>query len=344
MHESDPAVNGSPLLSVKGLTVEFPGRGRRQPFRAVDDVTLDVGHRETVGLVGESGAGKSTIGRAVLGLAPVTSGQIVFAGADITHARGAARRRLGRELQVVFQDPYSSLNPTRTVGQTIAESVLAHEKAEKAALEARVGSMLERVGLPADAARRYPSQFSGGQRQRIAIARALISGPKLVICDEPVTALDLSIQAQILNLLRNLQSEFALGYLFVAHDLSVVRHVAHRVIVLYRGTIVEQGPTEALYTNPRHPYTQALLDAMPVPDPRRQRERQERRRQRRAPVQGAPTSADACPFTGRCPHAIDICHAQRPAQEITPEGTRVACHRWRELGAQSQESAIALPR
>jgi oligopeptide/dipeptide ABC transporter ATP-binding protein len=344
MSESDPVVNGSPLLSIEGLTVEFPGRGRRQPFRAVDDVTLEVGHRETVGLVGESGAGKSTIGRAVLGLAPVTSGRIVFAGTDITHARGAGRRRLGRELQVVFQDPYSSLNPTRTVGQTIAESVLAHEKAGRVQLEARVGSMLGRVGLPADAARRYPSQFSGGQRQRIAIARALVSGPKLVICDEPVTALDLSIQAQILNLLRNLQSEFALGYLFVAHDLSVVRHVAHRVIVLYRGTIVEQGPTEALYTNPRHPYTQALLDAMPVPDPRRQRERQERRRQRRARVQGAPTSADACPFTGRCPHAIDICHVQRPAQERTPEGTRVACHRWRELGAQSQESAVALPR
>jgi oligopeptide/dipeptide ABC transporter ATP-binding protein len=326
--EPDPVVNGAPLLSIEGLTVEFPGRGRRQPFRAVDGVTLEVGHRETVGLVGESGAGKSTIGRAVLGLAPVTSGRVVFAGTDITHARGAQRRRLGRDLQVVFQDPYSSLNPTRTVGQTIAESVLAHEKAEKAQLEARVGSMLERVG----------------QRQRIAIARALVSGPKLVICDEPVTALDLSIQAQILNLLRNLQSEFALGYLFVAHDLSVVRHVAHRVIVLYRVTIVEQGPTEALYTNPRHPYTQALLDAMPVPDPRRQRERQERRRQRRAPVQGAPTSADACPFTGRCPHAIDICHAQRPPQEHTPEGTRVACHRWRELGAQSHESAVALPR
>jgi oligopeptide/dipeptide ABC transporter ATP-binding protein len=329
------------LLEIDGLVVEFEGRRGRKPTRAVDDVSLALGVRETVGLVGESGAGKSTIGRAVLGLVPVTSGTISFAGAEITNARGEDRRRLGRELQVVFQDPYSSLNPTRTIGQTLGESVRAHQKIGKAELDALVNAILERVGLPTDAGRRYPTQFSGGQRQRVAIARALISRPRLVICDEPVTALDLSIQAQILNLLRDLQDELSLSYLFVAHDLSVVRHVAHRVIVLYRGVIVEEGPTEALYAHPRHPYTQALLDAMPVPDPRQQRERRERQRRRRVEQRAAQWSSDGCPFTPRCPHAIEICRAQRPGQERTPEGTLVACHRWRELAPRLEQSGIA---
>jgi oligopeptide/dipeptide ABC transporter ATP-binding protein len=334
--------DADPLLAVQGLVVEFAGRRGRKPTRAVDDVSLELGTRETVGLVGESGAGKSTIGRAILGLVPATAGTISFAGDEITHARGEARRRLGRELQVVFQDPYSSLNPTRTIGQTLGESVRAHEKVGKVQLDTLVRTMLERVGLPADAARRYPTQFSGGQRQRIAIARALISRPRLVICDEPVTALDLSIQAQILNLLRGLQHELALSYLFVAHDLSVVRHVAHRVIVLYRGSIVEQGPTEALYTHPRHPYTQALLDAMPIPDPRQQRERRERQRQHKVSLRPVQSLTEGCPFTARCPHAIAICHAIRPPQEHTPEGTLVACHRWRELGPRLEQSGIAL--
>jgi oligopeptide/dipeptide ABC transporter ATP-binding protein len=331
-----------PLLEVNGLVVEFPGRRGRKPTRAVDDVTLAIGTRETVGLVGESGAGKSTIGRAVLGLVPVTSGTIAFAGADITNARGEDRRRLGRELQVVFQDPYSSLNPTRTIGQTLGESVRAHEKVGKAHLDELVRGILERVGLPADAARRYPTQFSGGQRQRIAIARALISRPRLVICDEPVTALDLSIQAQILNLLRDLQSELDLSYLFVAHDLAVVRHVAHRVIVLYRGAIVEQGPTEEVYAHPRHPYTQALLDAMPVPDPRLQRERREAQRRRRSGLRGSGSSGQGCAFAARCPHAIDVCDVRRPLQERTPQGTWVACHRWPELAPGIEQSGIAL--
>src|SRR6185369_11786443 len=237
-------------------------------------VSLSVAARETVGLVGESGSGKSTIGRAILGLTPVNDGTVAFDGADITHADYRARQRLAADLQVVFQDPYSSLNPTRTIGQTLAETLRVQGKRHtKAEVTERVRWMLERVGLPADAAGRYPAHFSGGQRQRIAIARALMVQPRLVICDEPVSALDLSVQAQVLNLLRELQNEFQLGYLFIAHDLAVVRHLSHRIIVLYRGRIMEEGSAATVYANPLHPYTQTLLEAAPVPDPERQRQR-----------------------------------------------------------------------
>ncbi len=330
MPTTDAVAGDAPLLEISRLTVEFAGRRRRRTVRAVDDVSLTVGARETVGLVGESGSGKSTIGRAVLGLVPVTSGTISFAGDDITHARYAERRRLGRELQVVFQDPYSSLNPTRTIGQTLTETLRAQSDAGKEEAAARVSTMLERVGLPADAAQRYPARFSGGQRQRIAIARALMAQPRLVICDEPTSALDLSVQAQVLNLLRELQDEFQLGYLFISHDLAVVRHLSHRIVVLYQGRIMEQGPAAQVYERPTHPYTRALIEAAPVPDPRDQRRRRALRL-RQAPVSHAPVPENACPFAPRCPHAIDLCRTARPLLEPMPSGGMVACHRWQEL-------------
>jgi oligopeptide/dipeptide ABC transporter ATP-binding protein len=321
-----------PLLDVRELTVEYPlGRGR-PPLRAVDRVSFTVAAGETVGLVGESGSGKTTIGRAILGLAPVKEGVISLAGSEITHAGYRQRRQLSSELQVVFQDPYSSLNPTRTIGQTLAETLRAQGTARSVAV-ARVREMLERVGLPADAAGRYPAHFSGGQRQRIAIARALMAQPQLVVCDEPASALDLSVQAQVLNLLRELQHQFQLSYLFIAHDLAVVRHLSHRIIVLYHGRIMEHGDAAGVYSNPVHPYTQALLDAAPVPDPDEQARRRSRRH--RTTVSAAPATADSCPFASRCPHTIDICRTNQPPLETTPAGTLVACHRWHELANQS---------
>jgi ABC-type oligopeptide transport system ATPase subunit len=261
------------LLDVRNLVVEYPGRRSRPPTRAVDDVSFEIGPRETLGLVGESGSGKTTIGRAILGLTPVTGGTIAFAGKDITRARYNERRALSGDLQVVFQDPYSSLNPTRTVGQTLAEPVRGRSASSPAELQAAIAWILDRVGLAADAAKRYPSHFSGGQRQRIAIARALIVRPRLVICDEPVSSLDLSVQAQVLNLFRELQDELSVSYLFVAHDLAVVRHLSDRIVVLHQGRVVEQGSAERVYRAPVEPYTKALLEASPIPDPELQRAR-----------------------------------------------------------------------
>jgi peptide/nickel transport system ATP-binding protein len=272
------------LLNVENLAVRYR-RGRRTLPPAVSGVNLSVGVGETVALVGESGSGKSTIGNAVLGLVPAAEGRIEFDGEDITQADTTRRRSLTREIQAIFQDPYGSLNPMRTVGQTLVEPLRAHRIPAPAE---RVTEALERVGLPADAADRYPGQFSGGQRQRVAIARALVVGPKLVICDEPTSSLDLSVQAQVLNLLLRLQREEGLGYLFITHDLAVVRHIAHRVVVLYRGEVVESGPTAQVCDDPRHDYTRALLAAVPDPDPVEQRAK--RRAYRDTPVRvGTPT-------------------------------------------------------
>jgi peptide/nickel transport system ATP-binding protein len=322
------------LLDVADLRVEFSRGWRRPPLRAVDGVSFSIASGETVGLVGESGSGKTTIGRAILGLAPVAGGMVRFAGEDITSASHRRRRVLSADLQVVFQDPYSSLNPTRTVGQTLAEVLRVHGRPSVREVRDRVRTMLERVGLGADAAARYPGQFSGGQRQRVAIARALMKQPKLVICDEPTSALDLSVQAQVLNLLRDLQRDLGLSYLFVSHDLAVVRHLSHRIIVLYQGQIMEHGDAGTLYKNPGHPYTQALLAAAPVPDPEEQRQRRStliRRDSAQATIDGS----DACPFTPRCPHAIAICRTSRPPLELTATQSLIACHRWRELEART---------
>ena len=268
------------LLEVKDLHVTYR-QSRRREFQALKGVSLAISPGETLGLVGESGSGKTTIGRAVLGQTPVSGGSIAFDGEDITHAPRRRRKELGRELQVVFQDPYSSLNPARTIGQTLAEPLSTDPSLSRDAIRGRMAEILRRVGMPEDTAERYPGQFSGGQRQRIAIARAVIGRPRLVVCDEPVSALDLSVQAQVLNLLNELQRDMGLAMLFISHDLTVVRHISHRTVVLYRGQIVEEGDAQEVNDHPKHPYTRALVDAAPVPDPALQRAKRERRRARR---------------------------------------------------------------
>jgi oligopeptide/dipeptide ABC transporter ATP-binding protein len=330
---------GNPLLEVRDLTVEFARGSRQPPLRAVDGVSFSLAPRETVGLVGESGSGKTTIGRAILGLAPVTAGSIRFQDEEITGSSQRRRRELSSGLQAVFQDPYSSLNPTRTIGQTLAEVLRVQPRLPGDDVRERVREMLERVGLPRDAASRYPAHFSGGQRQRVAIARALMKQPRLVICDEPTSALDLSVQAQVLNLLRELQHEFELSYLFISHDLPVVRHLSQRIIVLYHGRILEHGDAATVYSTPTHPYTQALLAAAPVPDPRLQRQRRTTRL-RRPTVSATFYQPEACPFAPRCPHTIDICNTTRPPLEPTLNGALVACHRWRELQPEITKPAV----
>ena len=261
------------LLRVEELVVEYQGKGwRSKPFRALTDINITIGRGETLGLVGESGSGKTTLGRAVLGLAPVTGGKITFEGRDISHANRKERRILSRDLQVVFQDPYTSLNPALEIGDILAEP-LGVQGMQPAAAKNRVKELLDQVGLPSDAIHRLPREFSGGQRQRVAIARALALSPKLIVCDEPVSALDLSTQARVLDLFLQIQRDTGVSYLFVSHDLDVVRHISHRVAVMYRGEIVEQGPADVVTTDPEHPYTQRLLLASPVPDPDRQEKR-----------------------------------------------------------------------
>ena len=258
------------LLTVDDLVVEYPGAGfRRKPFRALGGVSLRIGESETLGLVGESGSGKTTLGRAVLGLAPVTEGRIVFDGQDISHATPKERRALSRDLQVVFQDPYTSLNPSMSVGDILAEP-LTVQGWKSGDARHRVREVLDQVGMPRDSISRRPREFSGGQRQRVAIARALTLSPKLIVCDEPVSALDLSTQARVLDLFLQIQRDTGVSYLFVSHDLDVVRHISHRVAVMYHGELVEQGDAAAVTEHPEHPYTQRLLLASPVPDPDQQ--------------------------------------------------------------------------
>jgi ABC-type glutathione transport system ATPase component len=258
------------LLQVRDLTVSYGHGGRAH--RALDGVSLDLRAGETLGIVGESGAGKSTLGRAVLGLVPVTAGTIRFGGQDITRLGHRERVAVAARLQVVFQDPNSSLNPARTVGSSLAEPLLGQRRPRRE-VAGRVAEMLARVGLPAEAAHRYPRQFSGGQRQRIAIARALIVAPELVVCDEALSALDLSVQAQIINLLLELRRDLGLAYLFIGHDLAVMRHLADRVLVLRRGQVIEQGTATQVCEQPADPYTRTLMEAAPMPDPRRERAR-----------------------------------------------------------------------
>ncbi|MFF7521876.1 oligopeptide/dipeptide ABC transporter ATP-binding protein [Streptomyces pseudovenezuelae] len=313
-------------LDVRDLTVHYGRRSRRKPVPpAVDGVSFSIAPGETIGLVGESGSGKSTIGKAVLGLQSATGGSISFFGDDITHAAPARRRALAAQLRVVFQDPYSSLNPAMTIGETLAEPLrlMGVGKAEAAR---RARTALERVGLPPSAAERRPRQFSGGQRQRIAVARALVCDPKVVVCDEPVSALDLSTQAQVLNLLADLRDERGLSYLFVAHDLAVVRFLAQRVVVLYRGQVMETGAAAAVVEHPRHPYTRALTAAAPVPRPAEQAARRAAREAMGIGAAGLGTPSTAgCPFASRCPLATDVCRTERPALRRVGDSD-VACH------------------
>lgn len=266
------------ILKIEQLRVEFPRKGfRKPPFVAVDGVDLTIDAGETVALVGESGSGKSTIGRAVLGLNPVAGGRIEFHGEDITHRDRAQQRRLARSMQVIFQDPYSSLNPSKLIGELLLEPLRMDRSVSRSEALRRVEGLIRRVGLPDDTLERYPGRFSGGQRQRIAIARALSVQPELIICDEPTSALDVSTQASVLELLQELQDQFGLAYLFITHDLAVVRHFADRVAVLHGGRVVEEGDVTSVCTAAEHPYTQRLLAAAPVPDPALQRERREAR-------------------------------------------------------------------
>jgi len=299
-----------PALSVRGLVVRYRRAGKAAP--AVDDVSFDVAPGETLGLVGESGSGKSTIGKAILGLQPPAAGQVLLHGSDITRTSLRQRRVAAVDLRVVFQDPYSSLNPAQTIGQTLIEplQVLRVRKEER---WRRVTESLTAVGLPADAAGRYPAQFSGGQRQRIAIARALVCDPKVIVLDEPVSALDLSTQAQVLNLLADLRTSRQLALLFIAHDLGVVRFLAQRVVVLYRGQVMEAGQTEEVTQHPRHPYSIALTAAAPVPQPAEQARRRAAREALGVGTAGAaPPPAAGCPFAARCPLATDVCRTERP--------------------------------
>jgi len=319
-----------PLVSAVGLSKHYAIRGgaflRRQTaaIRAMDGVDLDIMPGETLGLVGESGCGKSTLGRTLIRLIEPTDGTILFDGADITALDAKAMRPKRRAMQIIFQDPYGALNPRMSVEDIVMEPLVIHGARADAATRALVADMLRLVGLPQRAASRFPHEFSGGQRQRVGIARALALKPRFVVCDEPVSALDVSVQAQIVNLLQDLQTELGLTYLFIAHDLSVVKHISDRVAVMYLGKIVEIAEKRMIYAAPQHPYTQALIAAVPVLRP------QDRGRGRRARLAGDIPSAlnppAGCRFHTRCPHVMSICRTQEPLLRTTTAGPKVACH------------------
>ncbi|MGH6895610.1 MAG: ABC transporter ATP-binding protein [Geminicoccaceae bacterium] len=305
-------------------------RRRYLPLKAVDGVSFELRPGETLGIVGESGCGKSTLGRAVLRLIEPSAGRVVWLGDDLGGLDAEALRRHRRAMQIVFQDPLASLDPRMTVGDIIAEPLITHEpRLGKDAVKARVSDMLAKTGLSPQMINRYPHEFSGGQCQRIGIARAMILGPKLIVCDEPVSALDVSIQAQIVNLLMRLQREFGLSLLFISHDLAVVRHISHRILVLYLGRTMELADRDALYAAPRHPYTKALISAVPIPDPRLERQKQRMVLTGDLPSPLAPPSG--CVFRTRCPLAIERCAREVPRIEPIAPGHEVACHRWREV-------------
>jgi oligopeptide transport system ATP-binding protein len=326
----------APLLAVEDLSVHFPiavgGLLRRRylPLKAVDGVSFALAPGETLGIVGESGCGKSTLGRAILRLIEPTAGRVVWLGEDLAALGPQALRRHRRALQIVFQDPLAALDPRMTIGDIIAEPLSTHEPGlGRAAIRARVQDMLARTGLSPQMLNRYPHEFSGGQCQRIGVARAMILKPRLIVCDEPVSALDVSIQAQIINLLMRLQREFGLALLFISHDLAVVRHISHRILVLYLGRMMELAGRDALYAGPRHPYTKALISAVPIPDPKIERQKQRLVLAGDLPSPLAPPSG--CVFRTRCPLAIRRCAEEVPAIEELAPGHQVACHRWRDV-------------
>ena len=318
------------LLDVRGLQMHFPVskgvifQSRVGEIKAVDGVSFQIMRGETLGLVGESGCGKTTIGRCILQLLKPTGGEVRFRGEDLTQLSGKEMRPLRKELQVIFQDPYGSLNPRMTVGSIVEEPLIIHKIGDRNERKTRVQELFEVVGLNPNMMDRYPYEFSGGQRQRIGIARALAVNPTFIVCDEPVSALDVSIQAQVINLLRSLQERFDLTYLFIAHDLSVVRHISDRVAVMYLGKIVEITGRDELYRDPKHPYTRALLSAVPIPDPV-----VEASRERIILTGDVPSPIDppkGCSFHPRCPFAMDVCREITPVLKQTTQGHSVACH------------------
>ncbi|MEX0970316.1 MAG: murein tripeptide/oligopeptide ABC transporter ATP binding protein OppF [Paracoccaceae bacterium] len=320
------------LLSVSGLKVTFdvfvqgsmPWTKPRK-LKAVDGVDFDLFAGETLGIVGESGCGKSTLARAVARMVPASAGEVLWLGKDMLGMGGRELKAVRADVQFIFQDPLASLNPRMTIGQIIAEPLKTHEPGiKKAEIKTRVKAMMDRVGLLPNLINRYPHEFSGGQCQRIGIARALIINPKLIICDEPVSALDVSIQAQVINLLMELQRELGIALIFIAHDLSVVKHISTRIMVLYLGNVAEVATSKQLYANPRHPYTQALISAVPIPDPKIERGKQIILLEGDLPSPLDPPSG--CVFRTRCPRAQALCAEKRPALEVLDDGHEVACH------------------
>jgi oligopeptide/dipeptide ABC transporter ATP-binding protein len=319
----------TPLLDVDGLSVEFKvsardWRATSQVLRAVDRVSFDLERGETLALVGESGCGKTTVGRTLLRLYEPSEGTIRFDGVDLASLSGGGLKDFRRRAQMIFQDPYASLNPRMKVEEIVAEPLRVHGLGSKAERRVRVRELLGLVGLPEAAAQRFPHSFSGGQRQRIGIARALALEPDFIVCDEPVSALDVSVQAQVINLLKDIQSELGLTLLFISHDLAVVRHAATRVAVMYLGRICELGPRDAIFENPRHPYTQSLLSAVPIPDPPLERSRARTVLSGDVPSPISPPSG--CRFNTRCPYAMDVCRQVEPRLRPTSGGDVVACH------------------
>ena len=329
-----PAPAAEPLLRLVNV-VKYFSAGGHGSVKAVDGVSFDIMAGETVGLVGESGCGKSTLGRLISQLIPVTSGQVILDGVDITKLSGEKLRQQRKQLQMIFQDPYASLDPRMTVGDIIAEPLVNFKMISGRAKDARVQELLRTVGLNPYFNNRYPHEFSGGQRQRIGIARALALNPKVIICDEPVSALDVSIQAQIINLLEDLQREFNLTYLFIAHDLSVVRHISTRVAVMYVGKLVELADRNTLYHNPLHPYTQALLSAIPIPDPKLERKR--KRIVLTGDIPSPVNPPSGCRFHTRCPIAFERCSVEEPAFKDYGSGHLAACHWVEEHNGQAPD-------
>jgi oligopeptide transport system ATP-binding protein len=338
-------VSDEELLRIEGLNKTFAIRGglfsKPLKLKALQDISFSIRRGETLGIVGESGCGKSTLGRCILQLLRADDGKVLWLGRNLLDVHGEEMRLLRRDLQIIFQDPLASLNPRMTVGEIVAEPLRAlRPDLNAAARRERVMSMMEGVGLQPEMVDRYPHEFSGGQAQRIGIARALVTGPKLIVCDEPVSALDVSIQAQILNLLSEIKDRLGLTLIFISHNLSVVRHVSDRILVLYLGRMVEFASGDDIYDDPKHPYTRALLTAVPIADPRRARQRN---------IDALPgeipspiNQPSGCTFRTRCRYAIALCAEKRPPLEQAGDGGLVACHRWREIGALAAEPAAAV--